>query len=298
MPSVPQIVAAPVPTGGAITLAISGAPSGSFTLTRSVSGVSGSTVLASGSAPIPLFIDIGDGLPAPLSPTAYYQYAYSDVSGSTTTDFIQPAAFFTVEQEPLTTLLVRLIQGAFNSLALPAGIKRPQVTNAMPLGGAIPLPLVVVNLDIGQQAATPIGQSLAAAAGLSSSSGVGASLITGFIRRVYRVSVLASDATTRDFYRDTLIGIFEALYAPVFLPLGLDVVHRWQFSSGQVAQDKQAMMPGFYFADVMLEFEGTFNVLISPTFGRIATITTTVSGASEPEQTPTTITITVPTVTP
>lgn len=272
----PTVTAKAIPTGGAITLTISGAVSGAFTLSRAVSGTAGFIPIASGQAPMPFFIDAGDGLPAPLQASAYYQYQYTDVSGTQTTGFIQPASSITIYPDPVQALLIRLIQGAINSMVFPNGVKKAQVTNAMPLGGNIPMPLVVVNLELGQQSAVPIGQSLAANAG----SALNQQLITGFARRVFRVSVLAPNQDTSDFYRDAIVGVFEALYAPVLLPLGLDVTHRWQFNSGQVADDRQAKMPGFYFAEVMLEFEGTLNVLLTTNYGLIETLSVGVSGSS------------------
>ena len=279
--AVPEITVVPIPTGGAISLAISGAVSGAVLLERAVSGVGTFTTIYSGVA-TQYYLDIGDGLPAPLDANLFYQYRYTDPGGSTTTDFYQPVSLLAVEPEPISQVLIRLIQGTLNSTPLPPGVKNAQVTQAMPLGGAIPMPLVVVNLDLFQQANVPIGQSTNVfAAILSAASGVPVSGYTtlGFAKRLFRVSVLATDAITRDFYRDLLVGFFEAIYASVLQPIGVDVTHRWQASSGQVAHDKTTNVPGFYFADVTFEFEGILNVVLNLTHPLIQTITTQTSGA-------------------
>lgn len=266
----PSVYTSIVPTGGAVALEIYGAVSGVATLSRAVSGSTFTQIYSGVPLTSGFYLDTGDGLPGPLDPSLYYQYQYTDDSGTTTTEFIQPAISLAVQQEPITAILIRLLQAGLSALTLPNGIKPAQVTNAMPLGGSIPMPLVVINLDLAQQGAVPIGQSNPPPEWNTSTT-----IITGFTKRIYRVSVIAQDASTRDFYRDNLIGIFQALYKTVLQPLGIDVTHRWQAASGQIANDKIAMSPGFYYADIMMEFEGTLDVIISPQngYGLIARIT-------------------------
>lgn len=260
-----------VPTGGAVQLSVSGAVSGAATLQRAVSGQSFVTIF-SGQAQS-LFIDIGDGTNTPLDPTKLYQYKYTDITGTVTTPFVQPAATVSVAPEPITMMLIRLIQGGLNSLQLPAGYKLPQVTQAMPMGGALELPLVVVNLDVFAQSSVPIGQSVNA-----TDLNTGYVSITELARRTYRISILTANAASRDYFRDNIVGILKAIYATVLQPLGLDVTHKWMVSSGQIADDRKAMAPGFFFADVLLEFDGTLDISITPTYGPINTITTASTG--------------------
>lgn len=294
--SLPEITAYGVPTGGAVTLAITGAVSGSALLERAVSGQTFSTIYSG--AALKFYIDIGEALPGPLDPLSFYQYRYTDSGGQTLSAYVQPASIVSVQPEPITQILVRLIQGALNSMSLPTGVGRAEVTHAMPLGGTLKLPLVVVNLDLWQQGPVPVGQSFTVnAAILAAASGVSASgyAIIGMSKRLYRVSILALSPIERDFYRDNLVGVFEALYESVLQPLGIDVTHRWQVSSGQQANDRQGYGPGFYFADVMMEFEGTLNIMVNLSNQIIQTITTTVSGAQQaPSSTPSVDTITVP----
>ena len=277
----PQLTVVPIPTGGAISLLVSGAVSGAVLLERAVSGVGTFSTIYSGVA-TQYYLDVGDGLPAPLDANSAYCYRYTDPNGSTTTDFYQPLSLLAVEPEPMLQIFIRLIQGTLNATPLPPGVKNAQVTNSMPLGGAIPMPLVVVNPDLISQANVPIGQSTNVfAAILSAAAGVPASgfATVGFARRLFRVSVLATDVVTRDFYRDLLIGFFEAIYATVLQPIGIDVTHKWQASSGAVAHDKTTNVPGFYFADVTMEFEGLLNIILNLNYPLINTITTQTSGA-------------------
>jgi hypothetical protein len=274
----PRVTPSLIPTGGAIALSVSGAASGTAILSRAVSGQAFSQIYSG--QPVSYYLDIGDGLPGPLNPASLYQYQYQDENGTTTTPFIQPAVELKVSVEPLLEIMIRLTQATINSLTLPSGVKKPQVTNAMPMGGQIPLPLVVINEDLTQQAAVPIGQSVpmqppqAAILAGSASSGY---TITGFANRIFRLSVLADNVLTRDFFKMAFIGMFEAIYGPVLQPLGLDVTHKWQVSTGQVANDKTGMGPGFYFSEAILQFEGTLNVGIYPPTGLIETIQTTVT---------------------
>jgi hypothetical protein len=142
--------------------------------------------------------------------------------------------------------------------------------------------MVVVNEDLTQQAAVPIGQSVPIqppqSAILFGATASGYT-ITGFANRIFRISILADNVITRDFFKMAFIGMFEAVYGPVLQPLGLDITHKWQVSTGQVANDKQAMGPGFYYAEAILQFEGTLNVGIYPPTGLIETIQTTVTSS-------------------
>ena len=259
-----------IPTGGGFSLGIvsSGA---AMVLSRAVSGVSGLSSFSQiySGTPIPLFIDVGDGLPAPLASGSYYVYQLQDGNGTYQTPAVQPALQLNIEQEPLLALLIRLLQAGFNNLVPPAGVSACQVLQAMPIAGLPAMPFVVVNLDLFQQAEIPIGQNV------PQFDPSGSWTISGFAKRIFRVSVLASNTADRDYYRDATVAILESIIQSVFLPIGLDVRHRYQAASGQVTENKTMMNPGFYYCDVMLEVEGTYNISITSTFGVINTITLT-----------------------
>lgn len=277
----PRITTQVVPTGGAIALNIVGAVSGVATLMRTASGEA-AVSLYTGTV-CGYYLDIGDKLPSPLKATTPYQYAYTDATGTTTTDWITPNAYMVIQNDPLLQVMIRLIQAACDNVVLPTGVSRPQVSNAMPMGGQIPLPLVVVSEDLIQQAAVPIGQSVphqpsTMAIGIG---GIASGYtIIGQATRTYRVSVLAKDVITRDFFRDLILGMFNSIYGPVLQPMGVDVTHRWQATTGQIVDPKMGIVPGFYYSELMLTAEGTLNVSIYPQYGTIETVQTTVSGAS------------------
>lgn len=63
-----------------------------------------------------------------------------------------------------------------------------------------------------------------------------------------------------------------ASWQAILSQLGLDIEHRWQVATGQVASDTEGKTPGFYYAEALWEFEGTFNAVISQVYGTIAKI--------------------------
>ena len=247
-------------------------------LSRAVSGVGAYTQLYSG-APVTFYVDDGTPLPGPLDPGSLYVYKLVDANGTSVTNSIQPQITLNPLTEPLTPLFQRLIQGAINSLVLPAGIERAQVVQAMPNTGFLRMPIVVINLDLMQQEEIPIGQSLL------QYQNDGTAIVTGLVHRSYKISILCDGGNERDFYRDVMPGILEIIVAQVLTPGGLNVTHRYQISSGQVAYDYKGKAPGFFFADAMFEFTGTLNIAISNTsLGLIREIDFT---ATTPDNVPT-----------
>lgn len=276
-----------IPTGGAIMLQLSVA-SGSYLLERAVSGSAGLgpwTVLASG-APGPgfeqrVFIDVGDQLPGPLDPGSLYVYQLTDSNGTVQTSPFQPSAYFAINPSPIAKILQRLIQAGLNSLITPSVVPVAQVLYSMPLAGLPRLPLVTFNEDLTQQAEIPIGQDVA-----NNDPYSGIWTMTGFQRRSFRISILATEAPTRDFYRTAIIGILTAMVPTTLQQIGQNVTHRYMATNGQVSDEPSQKLPGFYYCDIVYDFTGTFNVEITPTLGIIETIDFTgylASGATYPE---------------
>lgn len=267
--TVSTISAVAVPTGGVISLAISGVGA-LMTLSRSSTGSGGSFTQLYSGAPLIRYIDVGDMLPAPLASGSVYTYRLNDANGSLYSADIQPAATLQILQEPLLQMLIRIIQAGINNLYPTAGFNSnftpAQVIAAMPLSGLPPMPFVTINLDLMQQAQIPIGQSVEVV------EPDGSWVIGGMTKRVFRVSVLAGTVQERDFYRDAVLGIFQSIIRTVFAPIGLDVTHKYQVASGQVAKDTEGQSPGFYYADVMMDFEGIYNVAVVPNYGSMAVI--------------------------
>ena len=91
-------------TGGASILSY--AVSGAWTLSRAVSGATPIyTPIGSGNyVGSGVTIDIGDGLPGPLDPAAFYLYQLADTVGTVTSLAVQPANVVNLEVEPLTMI--------------------------------------------------------------------------------------------------------------------------------------------------------------------------------------------------
>lgn len=273
MAAAPRVNPTIIPFGGAIGLAMPDyvVPTVSgMILNRAVSGVSGLTgwtQLYSG-APLPYWLDPGDMLPAPLGSGTAYVYQVIDPNGTTQTAPIIPAAGISSFSDQFGPLFIRLLQAAVNSVTLPPGIKPVQITTQMPVGGWQALPFVVVNLDLVQQEDTGVGQDVP---------NPGQDNVwpySLFAKRVYRVTVLSASAGERDFYRDYLLATFQVLRSYVFVPLGLTMRQTFQAASGTDAKEWEGKIPGFYYADLLLDIEGVYDVLITSNYGLIETITT------------------------
>jgi hypothetical protein len=263
---IPTIVA----TGGAVTFNIV-ASGQSMSLSRAVSGIGGLgafTEIYSG-PPTPFYVDAGDGMSGPLDPNSIYVWQLTDANGPTQSVPVQPAAQLNLQIEPITALLLRLLQCAVNSLQLPKGVDKIQVLHAMPIAGLPQMPFVTLNLDLMDQAEIPIGQQV------FQFDNTGTAVITGLVERNYKVSVLGKNALERDFYRDMLPPIFEIILAQVLMPAGMNVEHRYMIASGQVAKDLIGKGPGFYYADALLSFKGSLNCTVTLPTGLIAEITFT-----------------------
>jgi hypothetical protein len=299
---VPTIEASVVPTGGAVLLQFSTSVSGVIVLQRGsgvvyltddagdfltddagnrlteiaawtvlYSGAPLATQLQSNGEPFVLpYIDVGDQLPAPLTPTELFIYSLTDENGTAQTEPIQPAVSLNLEIEPLTYILIRLLQAGINSLT-PQGFNKqggkiPQVLHDMPLSGFPPMPFITVTLQLLQQEEIPIGQQV------QNTNNQNIWTVTGFAKFAYLVSVLANSTVERDFYRSAVIGIFHGILSGVLSQLGKNVSHRYQASTGQVMEDRTLKIPGFYYSDILLEFTGTFNFAITSSYGIIQTI--------------------------
>ncbi len=268
-----SIVASVIATGGAVRLDT--VSRGLTTISRAVSGVSGLgsfTLIGSSAVGFGYFLDVGDQLPGPLDPATAYVYRMHDLNGTFDTPSIMPAKTLILEVDPFDGILIKLLQGAVNSLMLPNGFGRATVMQAMPIVGSVAMPFMVINQDLIQQDEIPIGQSLQFQTQLGID-GVGT--LTGLVNRIYKISVLSLNAPERNFYRDAILATFGVLLNGVLQPLGCDVTHRFQVSSGAVAKDTLGKAPGFYWADASLEFKGSITLRVANNYGLIEHITMT-----------------------
>jgi len=251
-------------------------PSGvtSMTVSRAVSGVTGLgafTTLYTG-VPQPIYLDVGDYLPGPLDPNVAYVWQVTDNRGTSQAGPVSPGSSMISIPDELSQILIRLLQGSLNSVPLPGGMtKRIQVMTKMPQGGWSALPFIVVNLDLIQQTETQIGEDV-----LDPIPG-NEWTIWSNAKRVWRISIFSADAEERDFYRDTLLNVLRVLKATAFAPIGLNVVHSFQATSGTSADEWNGHIPGFYYADLLFELDGVFNTTVLTGFGYILGFTVDVT---------------------
>jgi hypothetical protein len=266
-----------VPTGGAVRLDMPSylqPPSGTGTVTisRAVSGSSGLSVFTQLYSGLPLvtWLDVGDLLPGPLLSGASYVWQVADSLGVTQTSPVVPASMLQTRPDALTQLMLRLLQAGVDGLngSRPAGVNGILVSTAMPQGGLRSLPLLILNLDLIQQEQTQIGQDI------DNPDGSNVWTIWVNATRVWRVSVFGRNPAERDFYRDSVIAMWQVWHSSVFNPIGLNVSHRFQAASGTDVSESEGLSPGFYYADIMLELDGVFDVAVLDSFGLIQTFDT------------------------
>ena len=267
----------PIPSGGAIRLEMPeyvDPPSGVTTMLVSIavsgaSGLGAFTQVYSG-ALLPQFLDVGDIYPQPLDPTTQYVYQVADNRGSTQTLPVVPSWEIETVPDQLTQILIRLVQGAVNSMPLPIGINKTTVTTQMPQNGWQAMPFIIINTDLIQQTETAIG----ADAPVENRGDNNWTLFCN-AKRVWRISILSVDGNERDFYRDTLLAALRVIRATAFAPLGFDVSHSVQAASYTDANEYMGQAPGFYGSDIMYEIDGVFPVTVLTAYGPIATIANT-----------------------
>lgn len=270
----PTITPNVLPTGGAIALSITAGASGAWTLARATSGVGGLsawTTIASGINDGPgdqVTIDVGDGLASPLLPTVQYAYLFTDPSGEAQTAALMPVASVDLQQDEMTRIIIRILQGMFNALALPPGINKPNVSHAMPLVGFPVMPFVVCYPELVQQNEVPIGVDVAQPdeKNLWENHEI--------VHRVYRVTIYSNNAVEREYLRDAVIACFRSALAFFLNLIGHDMRQRWQAASYQQSSEQKGLVPGFYGCDILLEFSGVYSIAFTTSYGVINEITT------------------------
>ncbi len=263
----PSINYAPFPTGGGVRLALYSSDT-NFVLSRAYSGINGLSAfstLYSGTT-IPLWVDYGDLQAFPLDPEYTYIYELTDSFGSFQTPAIPVSVQLTVEQDQLTAILLRMLQSGIASLELPSNFSRATVTHAMPVNGNPPIPIISLNLDLIQQDSVPIGQEV------DSFNSSGNWTITTQVMRQYNITIMTTTPIEREFYRDSVIGIFTAALSEPLKYLGQNVSHDFQAYSSQVVGDQSGLQGiGFYFCEISLEITGLFNINLTSTYSSFLT---------------------------
>jgi hypothetical protein len=275
----PAIKATVIPTGGAVRLdmpAYLAPPSGvtNMLLTRAVSGSTGLgafTTLYSGKAQ-PVWIDIGDNLPGPLQAASGYVYQLTDSTGTSQVGPVLPAPSLVPMGDPLSKMLLKLLQAGIDNIPLARGYAPVQITTKMPTGGLTPGPYIVLNLDLTQQSETGIGQDV-----INPDAG---NIWTIWVnaKRMWRLTILSQDVEERDFYKDAFISIYQVILATVFTPVGLGVTRDIQAATYTVSMEEGGRGPSFYGADLMLMADGVLNTTVVTGYGLIEYISVAVEG--------------------
>jgi hypothetical protein len=216
-----------------------------------------------------VFIDIGDGVNAPLDSSQLYAYKFTTSNGTLQTPALSPACSILLEPDHVSAILYRALQSGIAALTIPAGFtNRPEVTHAMPLAGdGIPrLPSITFNESLLQPQEFRIGEDV------DYDDSANEFQIGTQALRHYNIFVMASNVKEREYYKDAVIGIYSALL-PILNKIGNNISHRFQVSSTQMTG--RANEPGFYVADILLEFTGLYTVGITTSYGVVSGFTFT-----------------------
>lgn len=257
------------PIGGTITFELSGNASGvgaQSTISRAVSGQPYSVIYSG--APYSVFVDPGEQLPTGLNSGTNYLYQFTDSVGTVTVGPLQPAPTLQFQEYWLTPLLVRLIRNGIDNITLPNNTQRAAVFHDMPLNGFDALPAITITQDLFRQDAIGIGQNTVNP--LANQNGLWT--MPALVENTWTITVFAKDVQTREFYRDSLIGIFESTLQSVFTPLGQNVSHNFLCHNYQWVDDLKGISPGFYCCDMMVHLTGEFNITISGIYPPVTAI--------------------------
>jgi len=231
-----------------------------WSLTRSVSGVSGAVTLYDGPClanlvnappqPIP-FPDAGIGSNQPLSQTTAYVYTFTTSNGSVSTPPIVPAVQLTLLPDVIVNLVMKSLQAGLQALRVPAGFQnKPTIQHAMPINKTPPLPIISINQDLMQQDQSEIG------AGVNPDQWNNQYSVPATVHRRISVFIATTSVEERAFYRDAVISIWRTMLGPLLHPLGQDLSQRFQATDNQVTKPDDS--PGFYYSEIGLEFTGVF----------------------------------------
>lgn len=244
-----------VPCGGMVILDMVSSDTGTWILTRAPATTPSNVyTLYNGPAlglPLtsPMWLDLGDGLNAPLDQSISYIYTFTTSSGSVS-QTVSPAAELQIEFDDYLRLVANMLQAGVQAVNLAGGPmaawQKPSVIISMPLVGTPTLPAISVNEDLLQQEEVPIGH------GMNTDAQANLYQIQEIVNRRYGVTVMASSTDERDFWKLVVISVFKSILVQVLIKMGQDISSSFQAANSQVMEPP----PGFYFSQIMLEFSG------------------------------------------
>jgi len=264
-----------IPTGGIIKLTLKTTEATGWVLTR-LWGPN-RDILYQGAAPVTpdatglytwVFLDIGDNTNLPLDPTTAYMYQFATTNFTVATPLITPACALTIEMDPYLPIIMRIIEAGVTSTLRPDSFREiPTVQVALPLTGVPRLPIISVTPVLMQQTKVPIGN------GVNTDYQNNYYSIYEQVKRRYSVSVFSKSTEERDFYSTAVVVIFKSALISVLESMGVNSSHSFQISYTQDVENE----PGFYLAEVSLEFEGGFGAGITTSYGPVTAFDTTVT---------------------
>jgi hypothetical protein len=267
MPSAVSAIANPA--GGTVTLQISGFASGAgaqMTISRAASGDSYSQIYSG--IPLVSFADAGELLPTGLLSGTNYFWQVTDSVGTATVGPIQPSSYLVVEPYWMTPLLIKIIRNGIDNLPLPDNTERAEVFHDMPLNGFEPLPAITITHALFKQDAIGIGQQAPNPLAIQNDLWT----MPALVENTWVMTIFAKDVQTREFYKASLISIYESSLQSVFMPMGQNVSHNFMCHDYQLTNDLKGVSPGFYCTDIMVHLTGLFNVGIQLAYPPITAI--------------------------
>lgn len=209
------------------------------------------------------FIDLGDnqGVTAPLSQSDTFIYTITDSFGTYSTPPVAPIMYVVVNEDEFSKIILELFAVSMRTLAKPKGYKVPQVLYQMPDTGFPPLPAIHIIQDYYHSEEIPIGQNAFYPDNDNTIN------IPTIVERHFLVTILATSAEEREYYRSAVIAVFLSLLNNPIQSLGNNVRHAFDSSASQVHED--GFHPGFFFADVGISFSGTFNATLTTNYNLI-----------------------------
>ena len=263
-----------IPTGGVVTINVTGIAGGPLVTSRAIG--SGAFVVID-TQPQPgafsLIVDPGVGLPGPLpSNQGAISYQLQDSASTIVLSGLTPAISLDSTPDWVDETVFRAFQAGVEALVLPPAYQAAIFIMEMPKVGFPRLPFIFYTPVSIEQSQTQIGQDVPST---FLTPGRQLATVTVQAKRTWHLGILGRTAGERDFYRDTCISIFQSLLGSLFLPLGLDMSHSFRAQSSQDAAKDTA--PGMYRCDLLFTVEGMLNTGLVPNYGLVEAISGSIS---------------------
>lgn len=274
MPNPPPSISAFIAASGGVSIINYLSYDTNAVLTRNNTTSGTQTVLLSGINNSTLYVDMGDGFSTNVSylPSGVYSYTIQDAYGASTSSQLNPSyTSLAVFPEYIDLVFIKSMKAALDYLSIPDSFSKARVYHAMPLGGYPPLPAVVIQQELFKQMEIPIGQDVQKEENDMT--------MYSFANWRYSVAILSKNSEERDFYRSAIIGCFNVIVKDILANIGRNMRHSFTVESDMTSTDDPNTAPGFYYADCLLSFDGSFYIGINQEFPTILTTSIAISGS-------------------